>query len=165
MTTLRSSAFAYMYVSDIFFEMFFEGSLSQTTQRCDVLTEFGSAIGVAAECGRRWGARRRVAMNRVKTRVYVRNEKRADKRRQNLFPETVHMRNCTSLLSVRGRPSCLCGRARCAPDVGATTGAGTRCSKLERYDCYSILIIHPVRCRRAFARGCFFSSFPLRAHL
>ena len=42
---------------------------------CDVLTEFGSAIGVAAECGRRWGARRRVAMYRVKTRVYVRNEK------------------------------------------------------------------------------------------
>ena len=36
---------------------------------CDVLTEFGSSTGVAAEGGRRWGARRRVAMGRVKTRV------------------------------------------------------------------------------------------------
>ena len=63
-----------MYVSDIFFEMFFEGSLSQTTQRCDVLTEFGSAIGVAAEGGRR-AAQSRDGLS-VKTRVYMRNEKK-----------------------------------------------------------------------------------------
>ena len=95
-------------------------------------------------------------MYRVKTRVCVRNEKSADEKRKKLFPETVHMRNCTSLCFVGGgvvrragrsslgpaRHACAVCSVRGCVHVGTTTGIGTRCQRLERHDCYSIYALH-----------------------
>ena len=47
-------------VEDVKYNEIFLGiPIRSLFERCDVVTEFGSVIGVAAEGGRRWGARRR----------------------------------------------------------------------------------------------------------
>ena len=62
-------------VEDVKYNEIFLGiPIRSLFERCDVVTEFGSVIGVAAEGGRRAAQSR--DGHSVKTRVYMRNEKK-----------------------------------------------------------------------------------------